>query len=450
MRRYAGRHNNSGGGATSISLSGSTAPASARQGQASLPRAGRFDITVLVAAAGLAALGFLSMLGSIAPLIFLTAGGLLFFSDVDRSIDALARNWPLLVLPLYTILTVFWSEYPALSLRYGVQLTLTCVIAVLIATRLTVRQFITSLFIVFALVMVASVIFGRERLDDIALGIFASKNAYAANISIFLLLALAVAFDRLADRRLRVVAVMGIVISPYLLLRAQGSGASVSVVVATIVFLALLLSARMNLRTRRAYFGLALIGILMVAVPAALFGDEIMSFILVALGKDPTITGRTDLWTKGLEYIGERPLFGVGYQAFWVQGFDRAEELWAMFMISNRGGFHFHNAYISIAVELGLVGALISTTMLYAGFSGALYRTLSEPTALNSFFVAFAVMLIGRSFVEVDVFFQFSIPTVIVIAGLIMMSRSSRSKRTGYLMMPQFSESDPKKSGRFQ
>ena len=55
-----------------------------------------------------------------------------------------------------------------------------------------------------------------------------------------------------------------------------------------------------------------------VAIPAfvvfALSPDLILGF----LGKDATLTGRTDLWEFVKICISQRPLLGWGFSAFWL------------------------------------------------------------------------------------------------------------------------------------
>ena len=46
-----------------------------------------------------------------------------------------------------------------------------------------------------------------------------------------------------------------------------------------------------------------------------------MAAALSDTGKDPTLTGRTDLWATGMEFISEHPWQGVGFHAFWVKGY---------------------------------------------------------------------------------------------------------------------------------
>ena len=96
-----------------------------------------------------------------------------------------------------------------------------------------------------------------------------------------------------------------------------------------------------------------------VAVLLSSMTDELAKAFLDLTGKDITLTGRTDLWAVAFQEIAERPVLGTGFQAFWVQGNPLAEQLWAMFGIGSRAGFHFHNTLISNTVEIGLVGATL-------------------------------------------------------------------------------------------
>ena len=74
--------------------------------------------------------------------------------------------------------------------------------------------------------------------------------------------------------------------------------------------------------------------------------------LLVSLGKDPTLSGRTDIWEVVIEDIWKRPWFGYGYQGFWQEKGD-AELVWRVIRYKV---FHAHNGFLNIAVELGLVG----------------------------------------------------------------------------------------------
>ena len=48
--------------------------------------------------------------------------------------------------------------------------------------------------------------------------------------------------------------------------------------------------------------------------------------VILGLGEDTTLTGRTDLW-EDLKKIDVNPIVGVGFESFWVG--DRVDRLWA-------------------------------------------------------------------------------------------------------------------------
>ena len=89
-----------------------------------------------------------------------------------------------------------------------------------------------------------------------------------------------------------------------------------------------------------------------------------LSFILVMMNrdsildfmdKDPTLTGRTDLWPYAIDAILEQPLFGWGFTAFWSPLNPRAAE------ISSMVGWDFavpeaHNGLLELLLDVGIVG----------------------------------------------------------------------------------------------
>ena len=133
-----------------------------------------------------------------------------------------------------------------------------------------------------------------------------------------------------------------------------------------------------------------------------------LSSVLAAAGKDTSLTGRTILWSRARDYIAMRPLLGVGYQAFWVQGHVEAEGLWRFAQIESRVGFHFHNLYYETAVELGDIGVAVLAASLLAPAVLALRLSLMRPACDNAFFSALIVFYAIRVSVELDFLDPFS------------------------------------------
>jgi len=90
------------------------------------------------------------------------------------------------------------------------------------------------------------------------------------------------------------------------------------------------------------------------------------------LGRDATLTGRTDLWNILLrEPIN--PLVGTGYQSFWLS--DAAQRLW------ETHPFHpnqAHNGYLETYLNGGLAGVLLLLGMIVSPLRGPRAKLLGE------------------------------------------------------------------------
>ncbi|HBE18537.1 MAG TPA: O-antigen polymerase [Cyanobacteria bacterium UBA11149] len=73
---------------------------------------------------------------------------------------------------------------------------------------------------------------------------------------------------------------------------------------------------------------------------------------LTGLGRDTTLTGRTDIWAAVIDKIREQPWLGYGYKAFWQAGGGQ-DYVWYVFRFAI---FTAHNGYIDLTAQLGLLG----------------------------------------------------------------------------------------------
>jgi exopolysaccharide production protein ExoQ len=382
------------------------------------PRFLTINIAALLTIAALGALVLNAMLGSVAALVFIACGGLLIVTNVQQSVDSLMRWWVLLLLPAYCLLTTLWSQYPENTLRYGLQLAFTLVVAVVITGRVSTTTLMRGLFVVYAVGVVASVVIGRNG-GAAWLGIFGSKNAFAAHVAVFALIAMGVLTDKGSHPLLRLGALGGLLGSGPLLVLAQSAGAILMVVPCVTIIGVVMLSARLSPYQKLFLAALIAIALAALALVMVTMGDALLADVLEGSGKDPTLTGRTELWATGLSFIAERPLQGLGYKAFWVSGFAPAEELWAMFLVPSGAGFNFHNTYISNAVEIGLIGLLLQILIIWGGGAMIAAYALLRPNAPNAVLLALQVLMILRSFIEVEVFFEFSVRSILAVCTFI-------------------------------
>ncbi|WP_292110093.1 O-antigen ligase [Brevundimonas sp.] len=85
--------------------------------------------------------------------------------------------------------------------------------------------------------------------------------------------------------------------------------------------------------------------------------------VLEALGKDPSLTGRTDIWEALMRKVADRPWTGYGYGAFWGREGESAPADWVrketQWPVPNA-----HNGWIDLLVQLGWPGAVLVGTLM--------------------------------------------------------------------------------------
>lgn len=99
------------------------------------------------------------------------------------------------------------------------------------------------------------------------------------------------------------------------------------------------------------------------------------SALLELFGRNSTLTGRTELWSRCLELV-RNPLLGAGYESFWLG--SRLEKMWTYIAGVNQS----HNGYLEIYLNLGWIGVTLLVLLLISGYRnimGAFRR--EEPTA---------------------------------------------------------------------
>lgn len=94
---------------------------------------------------------------------------------------------------------------------------------------------------------------------------------------------------------------------------------------------------------------------------------------LGGMGRDSSMSGRDELWRAMLEKASEAPLLGHGWGAFWTEGKGRT-------IVSTWNPRQSHNAYIDIAVDLGLVGLAFVVLMVVPAIAGAAQDAYGEGT----------------------------------------------------------------------
>jgi exopolysaccharide production protein ExoQ len=116
--------------------------------------------------------------------------------------------------------------------------------------------------------------------------------------------------------------------------------------------------------------------------------NDAYTFLVEAVGRDPNLTGRTDIWNDVL-HLDVNPLLGTGFESFWLGA--RAEYFWQKYPFHPNQA---HNGYIDTYLNLGYIGLGLLIILMFAGLlniADAFKRNLPFATLKLSFLLIAAV-----------------------------------------------------------
>ncbi|HVK90057.1 MAG TPA: O-antigen ligase [Mycoplana sp.] len=362
---------------------------------------------IAAVAASLFVFAYSSRFGQISILAYYGLWLPLVLVDYRRVLGNYSRYLWIFAFAIFACLSMFWSAAPSQTLRTGIQY-LSHVVCALIAMRIIdIPTLARGALVGVGIVLAYSFAFGVYHADPLDgtvsfVGAFASKNQLGFYASLGVYFAVA-AILLLGERRLwmAIGAAVGL-LSAYALVQSQSATSVLTTAAIVGCAFGLAVLTRLSPQNRKALF---VAGFVALVVGAAAFisagGYEL---VLGAFGKDATLTGRTYLWQQGVEAAAATPWVGVGYQAYWVQGFSEAERLWEEFYIGTRSGFHFHNTFIEAVVETGGIGLALLCMVVIVTVAGQLRRFLSaDGDREAAVLLAVSLLLAMRAFVEIDI-----------------------------------------------
>lgn len=310
---------------------------------------------------------FNTMFGALAALTFLIAGTVYAASGITYTLKVCRINWELFLIPGLCLASVVWSDIPATALRANIQLLLTTIYAVVIASRLPLNLFLRASAFIMLIAMVMSLFSSRTALNGMTgeislIGIFGSKNYLAANTSMCIALALTLTMNNKIDIFSRFLGAVLLLTSTLVLVKAKSLGAIIFVIGSVFISLVIIFYQNLSLdKFTRGKFNWLITFVFIFCMFLLVYSLINGSFneLMYSVGKDPTLTGRTHLWERGVSLIKESPILGVGFQSLFYVGNNIAEDIWALHHVPSGAGFNFHNMYVDVAVELGLLGLFL-------------------------------------------------------------------------------------------
>jgi O-antigen ligase len=158
------------------------------------------------------------------------------------------------------------------------------------------------------------------------------------------------------------------------------------------------------------------------------FVFDIASVVARLFGRDPTLTGRTNIWATLLA-AHTNPLLGVGYQSFWMG--DRMAAV--LRSLDTTFLNEAHNGYLEMYLNLGLIGLALLAVFLFSGC-----RSICRQFIVSPYFASFALMfwLVSLVYNFTESAFGSSFPWMILLLCIVVVPRLDEvpSQRTEFVV----------------
>ncbi|MBC1239483.1 O-antigen ligase [Nostoc sp. 2RC] len=140
--------------------------------------------------------------------------------------------------------------------------------------------------------------------------------------------------------------------------------------------------------------------------------------ILGSVGKDTTLTGRSEIWPAVFEMIGRKPLLGYGYGAFWF-GADTSGAAYVQESIGWPAP-SAHNGFLDLWLAVGLVGLLVFLAGFLTSFFRGIYLIrLNKVFEKNVWLLIYLTFIAFSNFTETILIEQNSIEWTLYVSAIL-------------------------------
>jgi exopolysaccharide production protein ExoQ len=351
----------------------------------------------------------------------------LFRRRLDWS-GTLRRHQWLIVLLTYMLVSICWSEIPLIALKRWVhEQGIAIEMALLVISERNPCRSLASVFrrTAYALLPFSVVLikyypaFGRQysRWSGVEMwtGVTQQKNELGRLCMICVFFLLFTIFERWRARpqspgRQQLWADLSVIGIGFYLLIGSDSMTSLATLILGVAFF---VGLQRFWVVPRVLPQASVVLLLAYGISLPFLGGSPAAALTSALGRDSTLTGRTEVWADVLPAQAQRPLLGYGAGSFWT---DARRSLYD---IPNA-----HNGYLDIMLEFGELG-LILYAMWLLSCARQLHRALRQHHGWAAFALCLLLMIVLYNSTEsafnsltefptaVIVFVSFAVPTAL-------------------------------------
>lgn len=317
------------------------------------------------------------------------------------SLQLIRRSLPLWLLVLFALLSAFWSGDMPLTAVRGLGLLGAALFGIYIANRFDVREIERILLWSFACIVllniaVALVLPGHGVMKGWHAGswqgLYSQKN-HLGRISVLATLAfllLGVRQARYFPRKVLYLA-YGFLALFTLYKANSATGLVVLAGVATILLIVALVR-----KGRRAFMLMGL-GLISALFWIGVDTPSVVDVPIESLGRDATLSGRTEVWAAAMDMLALRPVVGYGFGGFWTGWDGPAGYVWAKASWTPADS---HNGYLDTLLDLGVVGLILVILAVCSCIYLILAGGLEERSGMEWWILAFMLYFLAYNITE--------------------------------------------------
>ncbi|GMM70433.1 O-antigen ligase [Alteromonas gracilis] len=268
-----------------------------------------------------------------------------------RVYEFLSKNQAFFLVIFFILISFTWSDIPSKSIYSAVQLIIITCFVIVAASKLSINQVLQCLYFTLSVIIVLSAFtvlalpeYGtRIYVGELSYrGVFIEKNRLGQVLVYYLCFSIFLFKPKTTNYIVAGCAAF--------LITNNNSMTALLLCFFTIILIGIVRLLKTNPIIRNK--NLSIISLILTVSLLILF----LAFeaIMLALGKDPTLTGRTELWKYGIDAILERPFTGFGYDAYWSSTYEWGGEY--MRQVISWGPMSMHNGWYELILQIGIPG----------------------------------------------------------------------------------------------
>ena len=297
-----------------------------------------------------------------------------------KTLNILGQNWWIFPLVILSAISIVWSFEKSGTLKDSFTMIGSSLFGFYFAVNYSLKRQLELLGWAFGIIIVLSFVFavalpkygimggihqGKWR------GVFSHKNGLG---QIMVYSSLVFIFLAYQSRKYQVLMLLGLSSSIVLLFLSASTSSMLNLVILISIFFCL--------RILRLPYLLLIPAVALIATVGEFLyflSIENTGAIFTSVGKDATLTGRTDLWPLVIEMIWKQPILGYGFGGFW-HGLNGAGSAY-IWRATGWLPSHPHNGYLQLLLDLGILGVILFSLGFFTTLFKALKLVRSTRTA---------------------------------------------------------------------